>query len=78
MLVRSGYARPGQTSVGLLNSFDLGMLLDVAYELITERMDAKQLADLQEQLAPSAVVYDLRRERIARNMAALAGHRKKR
>jgi hypothetical protein len=41
-LVSAGYARPRQTTLQLLNSFDVGMLVDFAYGMIVEKMQPEQ------------------------------------
>lgn len=50
-LVCSGYATPGQTSRSLLESFSIGMLLDIAYGMIVEPLTAEQRVELDERLA---------------------------
>ena len=53
----SGYARPGQTSVQLLNSFDLGMLLDLAYGEIVSGLTDEQRAEVDKRLDEVAAEY---------------------
>jgi hypothetical protein len=49
-LVCAGYARPGQTSRALLDTFALDLLLDFAYGQIVTTLDAEARADFDRTL----------------------------
>lgn len=50
-MVRGGLLRPGQSQVELFDTVELGVLLDLAYELITENMTQDERADFDKTLA---------------------------
>lgn len=50
-LVCSGYARPGQSSWDLLDSFELGMLLDVVYGELVAGAGPEVKAEIDQKLA---------------------------
>ena len=71
MLVQAGYARPGQSSRQLLDSFSLEVILDLAYGLLVKDREPKDRKKFDEMLFAPDPSEETHEEYMARRKAEI-------